>query len=345
MTLAKKRRPNRSRSTTRQRPPQQSGRSNRPGANTATRKSGKVNTQTNGALRNRLVIGDISGLTVVCGALGLIIALCVAITLAFPLVTAEGEDLGRASGIADVIAIAPLLIGLGWASVLCVRKKLPRLGLAILAPFGALSIGELFRLLRLYEPGSSASTDLPLPKAVNTAFSYQPSAGLMLSVITAVLGVMLLLLIPTAWGRTVMEDDNPLEALRSKFAGWSFFAGLIGITAIGIAPSHANIAGAGPTTLPGRSGLLMAGDLLFIAALLICAVIAPTLRPRLAVVGMYLGLAIVLATRALQNGVLIARTDVLHASTGTVLLYLSAGVFALLSIAAWQVRKTAEIAG
>ena len=103
-----------------------------------------------------------------------------------------------------------------------------------------------------------------------------------------------------AWGRTVMDDDGPLDPVRSGLAGAAVLLG-VGDRAVPGAPGRRRprpaghrrrrpdcetvVTREGPQALLERPGLALLGGLLLAGAVVLCSVIAPSLRPRLAAVG------------------------------------------------------------
>jgi hypothetical protein len=69
------------------------------------------------------------------------------------------------------------------------------------------------------------------------------------------------------------------------------------------------------------------------------AVLAATLRPRLAVVGAYAGLAATLLTIGLANGLLVIRSDALGSTAGGVGILLAALAAAVLAVTASRIGR------
>jgi hypothetical protein len=97
----------------------------------------------------------------------------------------------------------------------------------------------------------------------------------------------------------------------------------------------------GPQALLERPGLALLGGLLLAGAIVLCSVIAPSLRPRLATVGGLLAIAVaVLATAldGLRDALGSAGLDWTVPGAGLLL----AGIgYALLTVLAWRVRRGA----
>jgi iron complex transport system permease protein len=166
--------------------------------------------------------------------------------------------------------------------------------------------------------------------------------------LTVLAGVVALL----AWGRTVMEDGGSLDPLRPLLAGASVLLGLGAVLCLAVPSADVPdqvvldpatgletvVTAQGPPALLERPGLALLGGLLLAGALLLCAVIAPSLRPRLAAVGGLLGVAVSVLAAGLSG-----LRDALHSPdldwtvTGAGLLVLGLGL-AGLTVLAWRAR-------
>ena len=98
------------------------------------------------------------------------------------------------------------------------------------------------------------------------------------------------LLAAVAWPRTIMEDTGDLDPRRPRLAAWGLAVGVLTALVLGMAPYSSSI-GSGAPTLPERHGLDLLGGAVVALGAAVWAVVAATLRPRLAVVGAYAGLA------------------------------------------------------
>ena len=99
-----------------------------------------------------------------------------------------------------------------------------------------------------------------------------------------------------AWGRTVMEDRGALDPLRPALAGAAVVLGVFAVLCLALPAADVPdrvvtdpatgletvVTEEGPQALLERPGLALLGGLLLAGALLLCAVVAPSLRPRLA---------------------------------------------------------------
>jgi len=287
-----------------------------------------------------LVVGTIPPLTRVAGAGGLAAALLLLIQPAFPLVREGGRGLGGAHNLWDFAVLLPAVLLLGAAGVLCLLGRLPRLGLAALIAAGGYGLGQLFRTAALLDTGGRSSLDLPLPEGQVRAFRYTPGPGLVLQVAALAVLAAVLVLALLSWRRTVMDDDGSFDPLRPTFAGMGFAGGLVGFAAVAFPPASPR-PGSLTVAMPSlfeRSGLDLLGGWLLIGAVVVVAVGAATVRPRLAVTGMFAGLAAMFGTAALGDLLLVVRSTPLDLDTGAVFQVAAAVVFATLAAAAWWVR-------
>jgi iron complex transport system permease protein len=248
---------------------------------------------------------------------------------------------GGVGGAANAFDFVPALMAagvLGAAGALTVRGRLPRFGMAAVAAFGAVSAGQLLQAFFLYQ-GGRTSRDLPLPVAMVRSFLYEPSTGLHLRVAAHALAVLALLLVLRSWPRTWMEDDGSFDPLRPRFGAVSLFAGFVAAAGVSIPAGDSDFPTLGPQSLIGRFGLDAWGTAILAAVLLVAAVVAPSLRPRLAAVGMYVGLAAATAAQAAETVLFVTRADGLHANLGTALPVVAAVAFAALAVGAWRMSQ------
>jgi iron complex transport system permease protein len=213
---------------------------------------------------------------------------------------------------------------------------LPRLGLAALAAAGTLAAGPLLRTLWLLDTGSRSTTELPL--GIATSARYEAGAGLVLLAVAYGLLVAAAVVGGLAWSRTVMEDDGGFDPQRPRVAAWGLLVGVVAALAFGMSPVTSAI-GLDPGPVPERSGLDLLGGLVLTLGTAIWAVLAATLRPRLAVVGAYAGLAAVLATEALGSVLLVIRSPALGSGAGTVGSVLAVVAVTALLLAVAPVRQ------
>jgi hypothetical protein len=286
-----------------------------------------------------LVVGTIPPLARVAGAGGLAAAVLLLVQPAFPLVREGGHGLGGAHNLWDFAAWLPAALLVGAAAALCLLGRLPRLGLAALIAAGGYGLGQLFRTAALLDTRGRSSIDLPLAEGQVRAFRYTPGPGLVLQVAALAVLAAALLLGLLAWRRTVMDDDGSFDPVRPTFAGMGFAGGLVGFAAVAFPPASPR-PGSLTVAMPSlfeRSGLDLFGGWLLIAAVVAVAVGAATVRPRLAVTGMFAGLAAMFGTAALGDLLLVIRSTSLDLDTGGVFQVAAAAVFAGLAAAAWRV--------
>jgi hypothetical protein len=149
-----------------------------------------------------------------------------------------------------------------------------------------------------------------------------------------------------------MEDGGALDPLRPALAGAAVLLGVGTVLCLALPAADVPdtvvtdpttgletvVAGEGPQALLERPGLALLGGLLLAGALLLCAVIAPSLRPRLGAVGGLLGVAVFVLAAALTGWRDAVRSpDVDWTVPGMGLLVLGLG-FAGLTVLAWRWR-------
>ena len=94
----------------------------------------------------------------------------------------------------------------------------------------------------------------------------------------------------------------------------------------------------GPQALLDRPGLALLGGLLLAGAVVLCSVVAPSLRPRLATVGGLLALAVTVLAAALEGlRDAVVSPDLQWTLPGAGLLLAGAG-YALLTVLGWRLR-------
>ncbi|HSV65132.1 MAG TPA: hypothetical protein VLJ59_04370 [Mycobacteriales bacterium] len=322
-----------------------------------------------------LVIGPVSPLARVAGVAGTLAAVLLLVTPAYPLVRTAGplggdvEPLGAAHNAWDFVVPLPAAVVLGCAGVLCVLRQLPRFGLAVLAASGAVGLGELVRTAFLAQTRQRLGLDLPLPEGQTRVFQYVAGPGLWLQLGSGALLVLAGMLAVLAWRRTEMEDDGSFDPLRPLFAGLSAVVAMLamggvvlaaadpvgdtgatlsvdqrlGLSQLGLQLASPDLplsaSSAAATALADRPALDQLGGLLVAVAAALSIVLAATLRPRLATVGMYAGLAALLASSAFGVFLLVIRSTALSVGAGAVLLALAAAGCALLALAAGRTTR------
>jgi hypothetical protein len=158
-----------------------------------------------------------------------------------------------------------------------------------------------------------------------------------------------------AWGRTVMDDGGSLDPARTALAGTAVLLGVGTVLCLALPaadlpdkivtdPSNGMqtvVQREGPQALLERPGLALLGGLLLAGAIVLCSVIAPSLRPRLATVGGLLAIAVAVLAAAL-NGLrdALGSAGLEWTVPGGGLLLAGLG-YALLTVVAWRVRRGA----
>ncbi len=277
-----------------------------------------------------LVVGTVPPLARVAGGVAVVAAVLLLLAPAFPLARSGGADLGGPGNLWAFVPPLPLAAVVAAAGVLAVRGALPRLGLAVLFPVGTLAAGLLLRALHLQQTGARSTLDLPL--GLGGSARYETGPGLLVTTAAYGLLVVAAVLASTAWPRTIMEDGGDLDPRRPRLAAWGLAVGVLSALVLGMAPYASRIAPGAPT-LPERDGLDLLGALVVALGAAAWAVFAATLRPRLAVVGAYAGLAAALLTEGLSIGLLVARSDQLGRSAGGVGILLAAAAVLALALA------------
>ena len=299
-----------------------------------------------------VVVGPVPPLARAAGVLLVLAGVVAAVGAFFTYLTVGGTAVGLVSGPVDALValvtpVAAVVVGTGLLS-----GRVPRLGLAYAAVAGALAVGRL--LIELYEGhGSTArpAVEVLAGQRVLTS-SVDIGAGWVLGVAALCLTVLAGAVALAAWGRTVMEDGGALDPLRPALAGAAVLLGVGTVLCLALPAADVPdtvvtdpttgletvVSGQGPQALLERPGLALLGGLLLAAALLLCAVIAPSLRPRLGAVGGLLGVAVFLLAAALTGW-----RDAVHSSDvdwtlpGVGLLVVALGAAAL-TVLAWRWR-------
>lgn len=283
-----------------------------------------------------LVVGTVPPLARAAGAVAVLAAVLLLVAPAFPLARADGQDLGGPGNLWAFVPPLPLAALVAASGVLAALGRLPRLGLAVLFPVGTLAAGFLLRTLHLQQDGARSTLDLPL--GLGGSARYEAGAGLLVSALAYGLLVLAAVLATAAWPRTIMEDGGDLDPRRPRLAAWGLAAGVLTALFLGMAPYASAIAPGAPT-LPERDGLDLLGALVVALGAAAWTVLAATLRPRLAVVGAYAGLAAVLLTEGLSIALLVTRSDQIGPSAGGVGILLAAVAAAALSLVAARVGR------
>jgi hypothetical protein len=262
-----------------------------------------------------LVLGPVS---VLARAAGLLLALAglVGAVAVFPTyLVVGGTEIGPVTGVVDAVValVAPVAAVAGGVGLMLGR--VPRLGLAYTSVTGVLAVGRL--LIELYQGRGSTTRPavevLAGERVITSTVEIAP--GWVLTVIALGLTVLAGLVALVAWGRTLMEDGGALDPLRPALAGGAALIGVGAVLCLALPAADVPdrvvtdpstgletvVTEEGPQALLERPGLALLGGLLLAGALLLCAVIAPSLRPRLGAVGGLLGVTVFLLATALTG--------------------------------------------
>ncbi|WP_369139632.1 hypothetical protein [Modestobacter versicolor] len=299
-----------------------------------------------------LVVGPVPPPARVTGAL-LVLAGLVAVAAVFPTyLVVGGTGVSPVRGVLDALValVAPLATTAVGAGLLLGR--VPRLGLGYAAVAGSLAVGRL--LIELYQGhGSTArpAVEVLAGERVLTS-SVDIGAGWVLGVVSLAATVLAGVVALVAWGRTVMDDGGALDPLRPVLAGAAAVLGVGAVLCLALPAADVPdrivtdpvtgletvVAQEGPQALLERPGLALLGGLLLAGALLLCAVIAPSLRPRLGAVGGLLGVTVFLLAAALTGLRDAARSSDVEWTVPGAGLLVVALAFAGLTVLAWRWR-------
>ena len=300
-----------------------------------------------------LVLGELPVLARAAGVLLLLAGLVGAVAVFPTQLVVGGRDVSLVTGPLDAVValvgpVVTVLVALGL-----VAGRVPRLGLAYAVVTGALAVGQL--LVQLYL--GRASTDRPAVEVLAgervVTSSVDPGAGWALGLVGLGLSVLAAVAALLAWERTVMEDGGSLDPVRPVLAGAVLVTGVAAVLCLALPPADVPdrvvtdpstgletvVAAQGPQALLERPGLALLGGLLLAAALLLCAVVAPSLRPRLGAVGGLLGIAAFLLAAALTGLRDAAHSAALVWTVPGVGLLVLAVVSAGLTVLAWRWRR------
>jgi hypothetical protein len=155
-----------------------------------------------------------------------------------------------------------------------------------------------------------------------------------------------------AWGRTVMEDGGALDPARSVLAGAAVLLGVTAVLSLSLPAADVPdrivtdpatgletvVTQEGPQALLERPGFALLGGLLLAGAVVLCSVVAPSLRPRLAVVGGLLAIAVTVLAAGLTGLRDAASPDLEWTLPGIGLVLAGVG-YAALTVIAWRLRR------
>jgi hypothetical protein len=301
---------------------------------------------------DRLVVGPVPRGARVTGVILLLAALA-GVAACFPTyLVVGGQELPATTGFGSVLAA--LLVPLAHAAmgVVLLRGSVPKFGLAYAAVAGGLALGPL--LIEIYRGRSSTTrpgVEVLAGERVLTS-SVDLGAGWVLGVVALALTVAAGICAASTWGRTVMEDGGALDAVRSGLAGAAVLLGVTTVLCLSIPAADVPdqlrtdpatglqtvVTQEGPQALLERPGLALLGGLLLAGAVMLCSVIAPSLRPRLGAVGGLLAISVAVLSAGLTGLRDAASPDLEWTLPGAGLIATGLG-YAVLTVMAWRVRR------
>ena len=301
-----------------------------------------------------LVVGTVPLPARVAGAL-LVLAAVAGIAALFPTyLVVGGQDLSTLTGLGGLpAALLVPLVNLAVGVVL-VRGAVPKFGLAYAGVAGALALGQL--LIEVYRASSSTTrpgVEIIAGERVLTS-SVDVGAGWVLGLIALASAVVAGACAGVAWGRTVMEDRGALDPVRSSLAGGAVLLGVATVLCLALPAADVPaqlvtdpatgletvVTREGPQALLERPGLALLGGLLLAGAIVLCSVVAPSLRPRLAAVGGLLAISVaVLAAGLTGLRDAASSADLEWTVPGAGLLVTGLG-YAVLTALAWRLRRS-----
>jgi hypothetical protein len=299
-----------------------------------------------------LVLGPVPVLARVAGALLALAGVVGAAAVLPTYLTVDGTALAQATGAVGVFAV--ILVPLAHVAVgtVLLRGSVPKFGLAYAEVAAALALGQL--LIEVYRGSTSTSRPgvevLAGVKVLTSDIEIGP--GWMLGVAALGLTVLAGIVAAVAWGRTVMDDGGTFDPARGSVAGGAVLLGVVTVLCLSLPAADVPdtlvtdpvtglqtvVTQEGPQALLERPGLALLGGLLLAGALVLCSVIAPSLRPRLAAVGGLLAVAVTVLAAGLTGIRDAASPDLEWTLPGAGLLLAGLG-YAVLTVLAWRLRR------
>jgi hypothetical protein len=324
-----------------------------PGKPSARRTGGGGAGRDGAAPADGLVVGPVPAIARLAGVLLVLAGLTAVAGLVPTYLVVGGTEVSLATGfgsalVALLVPVAHLVVG-----GTLVRGLVPKFGLAYAGVSAALAIGEL--LIELYR-GSSSTTrpgvEVLAGQRVLTS-TVEVGAGWVLGVVSLGLTVLAGICAVIAWGRTVMEDGGSLDPVRSSLAGGAVLVGVATVLCLSLPAADVPdrivtdpstglqtiVTQEGPQALLERPGLALLGGLLLAGAVVLCSVIAPSLRPRLATVGALLALAVTVLAAGLTGVRDAAGSTELEWTLPGAGLVVAGLAYALLTGLAWRLRR------
>jgi hypothetical protein len=289
----------------------------------------------------------------IAGAL-LVLAGLAGVAAAFPTyLVVGGQELTIANGLGSALVALLVPVIHATVGVALLRRALPKFGLAYAGVAGGLGFGQL--LIELYRGSSSTARpgiEVLAGERVLTS-GVQAGPGWVLSVIALGLTVLAGVVAIASWNRTVMEDEGGLDPVRSGLAGAAVVLGVTTVLCLSLPAADVPdrlvtdpgtglqivVTQEGPQALLERPGLALMGGLLLAGALVLCSVIAPSLRPRLAAVGGLFAVAVAVLGAALSGLRDAVGSDELDWTVPGAGLLITGLGYAVLTALAWRLRR------
>ncbi|SDO34854.1 hypothetical protein [Geodermatophilus sp. DSM 45219] len=262
----------------------------------------------------------------------------------------EVSSTGGAGGLPAglLLPLASVAVGAGLAA-----GRAPRFGLAFAGITGALTTGLL--LIELYRASSSTvrpGIEVIAGQRVLTS-SVDAGPGWVLGALALALTVLAGVLAVGSWGRTVMDDAGALDPARPALAGAAVLLGVGAVLCLVLPAADVPdrivtdpttglqvvVEQDGPQGLLERPGLALLGGLLLAGAVVLCSVLAPSLRPRLAAVGGLLAIAVVVLVAGLGGLRDALVSDELEWTLPGAGLLLAGLGYVALTLLAWRLRR------
>lgn len=300
-----------------------------------------------------LVLGSVPVGARVAGVL-LVLAALAGVAAIFPTyLVVGGQALSSATGVGGALAALPVPVAHLAVGVVLVRGAVPKFGLAYAGLAGALALGGL--LIEFYR-GSSATTrpsiEVLAGERVLTS-SVEVAPGWILGVVALALTVLAGVSAVRSWGRTVMEDSGALDPVRGGLAAAALLLGVATVLCLSLPAADVPdrlvvdpvtgletvVTQEGAQALLERPGLALLGGLLLAGAVVLCSVVAPSLRPRLGAVGGLLAVTVTaLAAAAIGLRDAVSSPELEWTLPGAGLLLAALG-YATLTVLAWRLRR------
>ncbi|WP_051515909.1 hypothetical protein [Candidatus Blastococcus massiliensis] len=300
-----------------------------------------------------LVVGTVPPGVRVVGIL-LVLAALAGAASAFPTyLEVGGRTLVQAGSIGEALVVLLVPVVTAAMGVSLARQVLPKLGLAYAAVAGALALGQL--LIEVYRGRSSVDrpgVEVFAGERVLTS-GIEIGPGWVLGVVALALTVLAGGVAVAVWGRTVMDDGGALDAVRGPLGGASLLLGAGTVLCLTLPAADVPddlvtdpisglevvVTREGPQALLERPGLALLGGLLLAGALVLCSVVAPSLRPRLAAVGALLAIAVTVLSLGLSGlRDAVVSDDLDWTLPGAGLLVAGLGFVALTALT-WRLRR------